>query len=233
MKLGPWRPGILGTSLALSPHTYPFRHVDGRNLPIACMQPNIAGSWATISDTDIETIQGYATEFERLNLCRSTCRVTGTDSKVQLQGRWSLHFLDKLIALGIIKASQVSISSLNICQSRIFAWLLIGKSSAYLCRPTGDTVAALRRYIPHWCSDIDEVSSARLTSLKMKSDDVANDATELVIRNDGSLQYQGRPEYVTKLHEAVAISIRGCMKSVFMRRFVETMQYTSVEMNRL
>jgi hypothetical protein len=36
-----------------------------------------------------------------------------------------------------------------------------------------------------------------------------------------------------KLHEAVAIAIRGCMESVFMRRFIETMQYTSVDLKRL
>lgn len=198
---------------------------DTVSISINIMQPNIAGCWANISNTSILLVKNIAQTYIDHNLPRSKCTVDGRDTKVQLKGRWTPHVIDTLLKNKEIVHTQVSISNLNITQSKIFCWVLIGKESTYMCRLTKESLHIIVKYIPDWAIDIDEVNAGGSISLKIKSTDSDNDATQLTINDSGSIQYQGTSKYLVELPSALAIAIKSMMVSVHVRSFLNSLEY--------
>lgn len=198
-------------------------------LSINILQPNIAGCWANISHTSVDTVSSIADSFSSYNLPRSTCTVTGSDNKVQIKGRWTPYVVDKLLRDDIIVADQIFISNLNITQSKIFCWLVVGNNYKYMCRLTKDSLQILSRYIPEWAVDIDEVSAGGSLSLKINSSGSDNDATQLTINSAGSVQYQGTARYLEELPKALRMSLRNTVLSPHLKLFLDSLEYKIVK----
>lgn len=193
------------------------------SLSINLIQPNISSSWINIASPDIDRVQQIANDYNSYKLPSSSCKVIVNNNDVQVQGRWSLDLVDTLTNENTINDKQVSIASLNIGQTKLFCWLVIDKSSIYLCTLTKDSLSILIRYIPSWCADIEEVSTGGSISLKIKSTD--NDATQLIIGSSGTVQYQGTTKYLSKLPEALSIALRSVAVSVHLQPFLDSMEY--------
>lgn len=193
-------------------------------LSAAIMQPNITGSWVNINDMDKAHSRIVASEYTKHNLPKSVCRVIDNGSSGQIQGRWSLDLADRLIKDGTTTRSMISIANVVACQSSLFFWMILADSNVYLCRPTRDTINILFKYLPEWCMDIEEVSAGRTVSLKIKGID--NDASQLIISSTGSIRYQGKDRYLTKLPLALSTAIRDIMVSVHLQQFIDSLEYT-------
>lgn len=191
---------------------------------INILQPNVAGCWVTISKCSQQIISARAEAYNSIGLRSSTCRATYSRGNVQVQGRWSLNLADDLIDEGLIDESNVEIAGLNICQSSIYLWVLVGPDSKYLCSLTMGSLGIITRYIPDNCSDIEEVSACGSISLKIKG--TTNDATQLSVTSTGAVQYQGGTRYLTELPRALSTALGRTMESVHREPFLSSLHYT-------
>jgi hypothetical protein len=195
------------------------------SLSINMMQPNIANCWVNISNGDEATIRQLANEYNSYNLERSICKVQGGGNSVQIQGRWSLVIADRLINEGLITKDDITIATLNVTQSRLFCWLIVDTGSEYICSFTRESANIMSRYLPDWCSDIEETSAGGNISIRMRNPKVRNDASQLQISSAGYLQYNGRRESLGKLYESVYISIHRIVESIHLKSFLDSLEY--------
>lgn len=188
------------------------------------MQPNIANCWVDIKDIDISIVQKYADKLLAFGLPKSTCKVTGINS-IKVQGRWSLTLAQMLLDDNLIGRDKLQVSNLNICNSRIFFWIILATGSEYLCTLTLTSVELLSRYLPDYCYCISEVNSANNTSIRIKNPTVANDASQLTINKAGFIQYNGKSQNMKRLSEGLSISIHRIIKSPFLKSFLQSLEY--------
>lgn len=187
------------------------------------MQPNVAGAWVNLRSVDTKAIQSIADEYNALKLPSSTCRVTISGSDAQVQGRWSLDLADRAVDERLVSEENVTIAGLNVCQSSIVMWVMIGDTSQYCCSMTSESLKILTRYIPQWCCDIHEVSVSGSISLKVRG--AENDATQILVGSTGAVQYQGTPRYLSRLPEALSTAICATIESVHCQMFMDSLVY--------
>lgn len=195
------------------------------SISINLKQPNISNCWANIADVDVNEVQQLATKYLSEKLSKSTCKVTVGTKKVQIQGRWTLNITDDLLARNLTTKEHIEISSINIGQTRLFCWIVTSTNSKYICFLTKDSIDIIVRYIPEWCMDMSETNSGGSTTLKLRNPPIVNDSTQLSISELGWLQYQGRPENIGKLSEALSIALRSTMTSIHLKLFLESLEY--------
>jgi hypothetical protein len=201
------------------------------SLSINIMQPNISSSWVTLLCPHNSKIEDVATKYREENLAKSSVSMNRTGKGYQLQGRWSITITNDLVSLGLIDESDYIVTSVNIGQVRIFCWMLIGTTSKYLCMLTKDSVEMLMKFIPPWCSDLQEKTSASDISLRIKNPTKVNDSTQMVITTKGRVRYQGSIDSISKLPEALTIAIKSIMKSKSSYLFLNSLEYRDVVMN--
>lgn len=199
---------------------------DSVTVCIAMMQPNVASAWVNISGVNVQSVMSAAEGYNSLCLPKSTCRVETSQGRARIQGRWSLDLASDLVASSAVKDSDVTVTSLNVSQATLFAWVAVGSDNVYLCTLTKESLKILVRYLPPWCADFEEVAVNGAVSLKVRGSNA--DATQLVIGSGGSVQYQGTPAHLRMLPSAMCISIRATMESVHMAQFMDSLEYRSV-----
>jgi hypothetical protein len=198
------------------------------SLSINLMQPNIASSWVGINIGKDNRLMSIIDKYNELNLSKSKCRKTDTSYGCQLQGRWAIVVADRLISDGIIKKEDIDIQSLNITQSRLFCWLIVGNKSKYYCTFTKESIDVLVKYIPDWCSSMTEATAAQNTTFRLKNPVNSNDSTQLSITTQGWMQNTGKSTNLTKLHEAISIAFKDMVKSVYLKSFIDSLQFQLV-----
>lgn len=196
---------------------------------VGMKQPNISSSWATIKHSDIKKVDEVANTFRSENLDKSTCSTKGTDSMMQLQGRWTLHLIAECLAKGIVNPSNIEITSLNISGSRIFFWVVFQDSCPYLCFITNSSIDIIIKYLPDWVGDIKEPTSAGSLKIILKNPPIVNDSSSLSINTDGWLSFNGRPENLEKLCQALSITLHDIMKSVHLKQFLNSLVYKTLD----
>lgn len=199
------------------------------SISINIKQPNISGCWSVIKRLDPKSIQPIADKYTSENLEKSTCTITPSTNNTQVKGRWTPNIIDDLIYNRLVSKEDIEIVGLNIGQTSLFCWMVLNTESKYLCLFTRDAINITVRYLPEWCMDINETSSGGSTTLKIKSPQIQNDASQLSISNSGGLQYQGRPENIPKLFEALSIAIHSIIESIHLRLFLDSLEYKIVD----
>lgn len=195
------------------------------SLSINVIQPNIAGCWVGVTNVRREILDLKAENYMAYNLQSSKCTIVSNSSDVQVQGRWSLDLANSLIEEGIANENQIKITGgLNICQSKIFCWVLVSDRSTYMCNLTKESVSIISKYIPDWAADIEETNASGSISIKIKSEQ--NDATQLILSSNGAVQYQGSSRYLTQLPNALSTAIRNMVKSIHLAAFIDSLEYT-------
>lgn len=195
---------------------------------INIVQPNIAECWITVASNRDDDLNDIISKYSNYTLEKSTCTAIRCAGGYQIKGRWSLHAVTELRSLGIIKKEPIEFGATNVCQSRIFIWLLVGKSSEYLCTLTQQSIILLAKYIPDYCLDIQEPTEAKNITLRMRNPRKVNDSSQLSITTAGWLQFNGRPDNVAQLYGAVSIALRNIMKSLHLKPFLESLHYDTV-----
>lgn len=200
------------------------------------MQPNIAGMWANIQNTDAHIINKIADKYRSFNLERSKATVKASSRVVELKGRWTPYILDSLYTAELIRPEQVEITYVNITQSRLFFWVIVEDKAEYLCTPSYDTLELISRYLPKWAFDVCETSAGGGLSIKLKGSRQIEDAkkrdmgekttsTQLSINSIGWLQCTGSEVSVRSLYEALATAIRSLMHSIHLTTFMQSLEY--------
>lgn len=198
------------------------------SLSINLMQPNVASTWIGINISKDSELMSIIDDYSGLNLSKSTCRKTDTSYGCQLQGRWAIVVADRLISDSIIKREDVTVQALNITQSRLFCWLIVGKRSRYYCTLTKESINILVKYIPDWCSSMTEATAAENITFRLKNPVNKNDSTQLSITTQGWMQNTGKATNLTKLHEAISIAFKDMVKSVYLKSFIDSLQFQLV-----
>lgn len=201
------------------------------SLSINIMQPNIANCWIGINIDSDTLLLPVVNKFNKLDIPKSTCRIIRTKTGYQLQGRLSILVANDLISENIVTRNDIKFDTLNITQSRIFCWMIVGKESKYYCTLTKDSVDILMKYIPSWCADINEATAANNTTLRIKNPIHDNDSSQLSITVCGWLQYTGKYENLSRLHEALSIAFRNVIKSIHLKTFLQSMEFQVVPNN--
>lgn len=198
------------------------------SLSINIMQPNVANCWIGINIDNNDLLLPTIEKFNKLSIPKSTCRITKTKTGYQLQGRLSILVANDLILQNIITRKDIKFDTLNITQSKIFCWMIVGNESKYYCTLTKDSIDILMKYIPEWCADINEATSANNTTLRIKNPIHDNDSSQLSITVTGWLQYTGKYENLSRLHEALSIAFKAVIKSIHLKSFLQSMEFQSI-----
>lgn len=200
------------------------------------IQPNIAGMWANIEGIDVKTVQDISDKYMSYNLEKSAATVTSSSRVVGIKGRWTPYIIDSLYSAELIKPEEIEITYVNITQSRLFFWVIVGDGNEYLCTPSSDTVELISNYIPEWAFDIMETNAGGGLSIKLQGSRQVQDArgrrgsiksnsTQLSLNSLGWLQMVGSERNTKSLYEALAIAIRSLMKSLHLAAFMESLEY--------
>jgi hypothetical protein len=192
---------------------------------INIVQPNIAGCWISVACNRDDDFHDIINKYSNYTLEKSSCTATRSGTGYQIKGRWGLHAVTELRSLGIIKKEPIEFGTVNVCQSRIFIWLLVGKSSEYLCTLSQQSIILLAKYVPDYSLDIQEPTEAKNITLRMKNPQKVNDGSQLSITTGGWLQFNGRPDNVAQLYGALSIALRNIMKSLHLKPFLESLHY--------
>ena len=201
-------------------------HIDNKlSISINLKQPNIANCWANITKVELQAVEKLAAHYSSYRLPKSTCKVSGTDIKVQVQGRWTPNIVDRVLKDNLTSRENIEISSLNIGQTRLFCWLFLNTGSRYVCFLTKGSIDIIVKYIPNWCMDMSETSSGGSTTLKLRNPPIINDSTQLSITELGWIQYQGRSENIKELSKALSIAIDSTIQSLYLRPFLDSLEY--------
>ena len=200
------------------------------------VQPNIAGMWANIENVDFKIVQDLSNKYKSYNLEKSAATVTASNRVVRIQGRWTPYIIDSLYSAELVRPEEVEITYVNITQSRLFFWVIVGDGNEYLCTPSSDTIELISNHIPEWAFDIMETNAGGGLSIKLEGSKQAQDAkgrrgsiksnsTQLSINSTGWLQMVGSERNVKSLYEAFAIAIRSLMHSLHLAAFMESLEY--------
>jgi hypothetical protein len=195
------------------------------SVSVNIVQPNIAECWISVACNRHEDLHDIINKYSSYTLEKSSCTAIASGTGYQIKGRWGLHAVTELRSLGIIKKEPIEFGATNICQSRIFMWLLVGRSSEYLCTLTQQSIILLAKYIPDYCLDIQEPTEAKNITLRMRNPRKVNDGSQLSITTAGWLQFNGRPDNVAQLYGALSIALRNVMKSLHLKPFLESLHY--------
>lgn len=192
---------------------------------INIVQPNIAECWIGVASNRNDDLQEIISKYSGYALEKSTCSASPCGSGYQIKGRWGLHAVSELRSLGIIKKEPIEMAGTNICQSRVFIWLLVGKNSEYLCTLTQQSIVILARHIPDYVLDIEEPTEAKNITLRIRNPEKVNDNSQLSINTAGWIQFNGRPDNVARLYGALSIALRNVMKSLYLKPFLGSLHY--------
>lgn len=198
------------------------------SISINMMQPNIAQCWANVTCNIYEDMEAIVQKYDSYPLEKSVCTINGTSNPHQIKGRWTLHAVDEALSLGVIKRDPIDIGGINICQSQIFIWMLVGTDSEYLCTLTKDSTVLLAKYIPEWCLDIQEPTEAQNITLRLRDPSKTNDNSQLSITTTGCLQFNGRVDNAARLYGALSTALRDIMRSIRLKSFLESLHYESL-----
>lgn len=198
------------------------------SISLNIMQPNIAECWATVSSNKHQDLLDITQKYFNYKLEKSICSATKTNNGYQIKGRWSLHAVSEMISTGVVKKHSVELGGLNICQSRLFLWVLVGGSSEYLCTLTSESIELLAKYIPDWCLDIQEPTDAKNITLRVRNPTKINDASHLSISTSGWIQFNGRVDNAARLYGALTVALRSIITSIRLKSFLESLHYDSI-----
>ena len=193
------------------------------------VQPNISGCWADIDSNlvSLNTINNYADMYKRLNLPNSSCKATGVNT-IKIQGRWTIHSVQKLIDDNIIELKDVRYSSINIGNTKLFILVKLQTGSEYLCNLTSESLDTLIKYLPNSCRHIQEVSSGGGTSIRVKNPETANDSLQLTIDTFGSVRYNGKLENLYTVTQGLYASITELVASKRLKLFLNSLEYKKI-----
>jgi hypothetical protein len=200
------------------------------------IQPNVAGVWANLQGVSMATVQEISQRYTSYNLEKSSARITASNRVVEIKGRWTPYILDALYSTGLLTPDKVEITYVNITQSRLFFWVIVGDGEEYLCTPSSDTIELISKEIPSWAFDVMETNAGGGLSIKLEGKRQDEDAekqgkskksnsTQLSINSVGWLQLVGSERSVKSLYEALAIALRAVIHSRLLTRFMESLEY--------
>lgn len=195
------------------------------SISVNLRQPNITSCWANVQKTNMNKIEQLAQYYRSQNLTKSKCIITGSEVKGQIKGRWTPYIIEKLLQDNLIQKDNVQIIGLVLGQTSLFCWIVLNTKSRYLCLLTKESIDTIVKHIPDWCKDINEATSGGSIALKINNPSIENDATQLTITETGGLQYQGRPENMDKLSEALQIAISNTINSKYLNLFLDSLEY--------
>lgn len=200
------------------------------------VQPNIAGMWANIENVDFRIVQDLSNKYRSYNLEKSAATATTSNRMVRVQGRWTPYIIDSLYSAGLVRPEEVEITYVNVTQSRLFFWVIVGDGNEYLCTPSSDTIELISNHIPEWAFDIMETNAGGGLSIKLdgsrqvqdargRRGSIKNNSTQLSINSIGWIQMVGSERNVKSLYEALSTSIRSLMHSLHLAAFMESLEY--------